>query len=80
MKLDGAHCDTTTAPSDIIGVPKEPAGHEDHKKSRFSDLAVIGTVKLSILTASTRSGLSQFFLIITIIYFWIFGKLRFLGA
>ena len=59
MKLDGAHCDTTTAPSDIIGVPKEPACHEDHKKSRFSDLAVIGTVKLSFFTASTRSGSSQ---------------------
>ena len=54
MKPDSGHCDATTAPSDIIGVPKEPPGHEDLKISRFSDLAVIGTVKLSILTASTR--------------------------
>ena len=29
MKLDGAHCDTTTAPSDLIGVSTEPAWHED---------------------------------------------------
>jgi len=46
-------------PQTSLGVPKELAGHEDHKQSRFSDLAVIGTVKLSFLTASTRSGLSK---------------------
>ena len=61
MKPDSGHRDATTAPSDIIGVPKEPPGHEDLKISRFSDLAVIGTVKLSILTASTRYGLTQKF-------------------
>ena len=56
--------DPTTAPSDMIGVPREPAGLQEETdmiKYGFSDPAVIGRGKLSFLTASTRNGITNFF-------------------
>ena len=32
LKLDGADCDPTTAPTDMIGVPREPAWLHDESE------------------------------------------------